>query len=470
MIWPIIFLAIFLRIINLNQSLWLDEAVNIVYAKSSTFWWFVTKYSTGDFHPPGWFAILWIWGHIFNFSEVSSRLPSVIFAALTVFLTYLIGRSLFSKSVGLMAVVFLSLAPLHIYYSQEARMYSFAAFSVTLSSYFLIKLIKKEKGAIIVYAFSVFLVLYSDYIAYFALAAQFLFVLFYSRTMFKKYILSLCLGLLSIIPWLFIFPAQLKKGLELSGSVKGWSDVVGGVGIKETVLLPVKILIGRVSFENRSLYFIFVFITGLTDFIILIKGILVQGKNITFLLFWLLIPPIIAIFISFWIPVFSYFRFIFILPAFYLLLGFGVSKFGRFSKAFFVVIILSEVLFSSMYLSQKQYQREDWKDAVKFVNENANNNDLVIFKNQEILAPLLYYQRSGIHVIPAFNKTPVLSSNDFNSLKAQTLGFEKIYLFDYLVDVYDPGRFLEKELFNLGYKLNNQQNFRGVGLINIYIK
>ena len=127
MIWLILFLALFFRFINLNQSLWWDEAINVVYAQTSDFWWFITKYPVGDFHPPGWFAILWVWGHLFGFSEIMVRMPSVILGAATVGLTFLLGKELFNRRVGFLSAFLLAIAPLHVYYSQEARMYVLAA-------------------------------------------------------------------------------------------------------------------------------------------------------------------------------------------------------------------------------------------------------------------------------------------------------------------------------------------------------
>src|SRR3989344_6980729 len=113
MLWLILASALFLRLVNLDQSLWWDEAINVVYAKSSSFWWFITKYPVGDFHPPGWFAILWVWSRIFGFSEIAVRLPSVILVVATVWLTYLLGKELFSRKAGLLAALFLTIAPLH---------------------------------------------------------------------------------------------------------------------------------------------------------------------------------------------------------------------------------------------------------------------------------------------------------------------------------------------------------------------
>src|SRR3989344_1581378 len=189
MIWLILLLAFILRLVNLNQSLWWDEAINIVYARSSDLWWFVTKYSVGDFHPPGWFAILWGWGYVFGFSEISVRLPSVIFGVATVWLIYLLGKELFSRKVGLLAALFLAIAPLHIYYSQEARMYVFAAFAVTLSFYFLHHLIVSRKWTGLGYIVSLVLVLYSDYLAYLVIPTQ-IFYLIWAKKLNRKIMIN----------------------------------------------------------------------------------------------------------------------------------------------------------------------------------------------------------------------------------------------------------------------------------------
>ena len=127
MIWLILLLGIFLRLISLNQSLWLDEAIIVNATSTNSFLGMITEYSKADSHPPGFLAILWIWTKIFGTGEVIVRLPSVIFGIVTVGITYLIGKKLRSAKLGLLAALLLAVNPLHIYYSQEARMYSLAA-------------------------------------------------------------------------------------------------------------------------------------------------------------------------------------------------------------------------------------------------------------------------------------------------------------------------------------------------------
>lgn len=50
MIYIILILALVLRLINLNQSLWLDEAVQAITAQNS--FSYIFQEITGDFHPP----------------------------------------------------------------------------------------------------------------------------------------------------------------------------------------------------------------------------------------------------------------------------------------------------------------------------------------------------------------------------------------------------------------------------------
>jgi hypothetical protein len=63
------------------------------------------------------------------------RLPSAFFAILTIPLVYALGKVLLDRRVGLITALLLALAPLHIRYAQEARMYALFAFLSILSLY-----------------------------------------------------------------------------------------------------------------------------------------------------------------------------------------------------------------------------------------------------------------------------------------------------------------------------------------------
>src|SRR5258708_10601166 len=301
MIYLILVLSLLLRGVSLNQSLWWDEAINVVSAKNLNFLDFLIKYPIGDFHPPGFFTILWVWVRIFGSSEIAVRVPSVILGVCTVYLTYLLGKKLFSNEIGLLASLFLAVSPLHIYYSQEARMYSLSAFAVCLSFYFYTKLLKKEKFSSIGYTFSLFLVLSSDYMAYLAIPVQILYALFYKKE-FKRTFLANASATVLFSAWLFVFKNQLKQGLMASKLLPGWSAVVGGLSLKNVALTIVKPFIGHISIDNKIIY-------GSLGLVIILSLIIfsfkVLKRNFSLLIFgWLIIPTILALVISMFIPVF----------------------------------------------------------------------------------------------------------------------------------------------------------------------
>ncbi|KKS70087.1 MAG: Glycosyl transferase family 39, partial [Candidatus Daviesbacteria bacterium GW2011_GWA2_42_7] len=200
MIWWILILAFLLRLVTLDQSLWLDEAINVLAAKNLSWFDFVARYPIGDFHPPGYFALLWPFTRIFGFSEIAVRMPSLLLGVGTVYLTYLLGKKLFDKKIAGLAALFLAVGPLHVFYSQEARMYSLAAFSVALSSYFLVKWVKGEPWARWAYLISAVLVFYSDYVAYLIFPAHLLYILFIERKIMKEFILSWVSAFIFFLP------------------------------------------------------------------------------------------------------------------------------------------------------------------------------------------------------------------------------------------------------------------------------
>jgi 4-amino-4-deoxy-L-arabinose transferase-like glycosyltransferase len=122
-------LALAVRLIGLgSKSLWMDETHSFYFASqplSSLF------SQLCDPHPPGYYALL----HLvlaLGQNEYWLRLPSVIAATLTVPLIYTLSRDLgpaleikgLDRHIGLLSALLLAVAPLHVWYAQEARMYA----------------------------------------------------------------------------------------------------------------------------------------------------------------------------------------------------------------------------------------------------------------------------------------------------------------------------------------------------------
>ena len=103
MILAILLFAIILRVINLNQSFWLDEAISGLAARDYSFVGSIKDFLPGDTHPPLYYLLLKFWTNIFGFSEISMRNLSVIFGVATVYVVYLLGRKVKDEKFGFLA-------------------------------------------------------------------------------------------------------------------------------------------------------------------------------------------------------------------------------------------------------------------------------------------------------------------------------------------------------------------------------
>src|SRR3990167_7167898 len=91
----ILLLSLVLRLISLNQSLWLDEGIQWWAVTTFPFKHLITEYIKGDFNPPLYHAILYFWVKVFGDSEISLRFPSVLFGLGIVWFTYKIAQLIF---------------------------------------------------------------------------------------------------------------------------------------------------------------------------------------------------------------------------------------------------------------------------------------------------------------------------------------------------------------------------------------
>ena len=127
----IFLIAFLLRLIAINQSLWLDEATTARVVQTHNFTEIITKFSVTDFHPPLYYLFMKMWTNIFGYSEINLRIPSVLFSMLTGYFVFKIAKLLNGYIVGILAAAFFLFNPLIIYYSQEARMYILTTFLLT---------------------------------------------------------------------------------------------------------------------------------------------------------------------------------------------------------------------------------------------------------------------------------------------------------------------------------------------------
>jgi hypothetical protein len=353
--------------ISLNQSLWLDEAIGAIAVHDYSYLGILHDYIRGDTHPPLYYLTLKLWTDIFGYREVAMRMLSVIFGVLTVYVLYVIAKlksiEWGGKNINtfpLIAAALLATAPLHIYYSQEVRMY---AMNTLLVSLIVLFYIQKDWWK---YAISVLLLGMTDYLPLLVLPALFIHALSekHDLSWWKQFVGShFPLGVFLLI-WFPTFQIQSAGSREALQLFSGWGDLIGRAGVKELSLVWVKFLIGRISFDNKILYGGIVLLMTFCVSYPFIKSIRDVLKTKIWWL-WVVVPVMLTFLGAVFIPGFSYFRMIIVLPAFYVLIAYGLSRMG--SRALVVIILVANCVFSLEYLINTKHHREDWKGAVSYV-------------------------------------------------------------------------------------------------------
>jgi len=371
----VLLFSLILRLIGINQSMWLDEAISANVARMPVIE-IIKNFSVTDFHPPLYYLFLNGWIKIFGNSVVAMRMSSVLFSLVTIWLIYKIGKEVKNKKTGLWAAIFLGINPLFIYFSQELRMYMMVVMLLTGALYFLIKILKKENWKnILGFNILIFLSFLTFYGSVFLIAAMLLYLLVNKK--FKLFLVN-SIGIVTAI--LVVSPlllTQIKYSGTMLTQVVNWTLVLGKVNLKNLILIPVKFSIGRIDWYPRALYYGISCVWTLIVWGLVVKGIL---KNKMW--GWLLIIPIIlGIIFSFKSPLLQYFRFLYLVPILALILALSIKN-----KIVRYFLVGGFLIFGGMYLLNQNMYREDWKGLVADLDVNENTYMIGSFSD-----PIKYY-------------------------------------------------------------------------------
>ncbi len=436
-----------------NQSLWLDEATSVVKASTLSFKDLILTFSVGDFHPPLYYLTLKLWISIFGNSEVSVRSLSVLFSALSVWCLYLIGKKLFNRFVGIASAGLLATGPLFFYYAHEARMYAMSTFFTILVILCFVNILQSKKPNIFnwtSFVAAAVLLIYTDYLPAITLLFCVAFLLLEKKN-FQAYkgswLISFAAIAVSFVPWIPIFRQQLEVGALVKENAPIWWETLGRINLKQIALVPVKFLIGRISFQDKVVYasivLLYAFEFGISAFYSLKKF-----KESRFIWLWFSIPLAVALVFGLIMSGFSYFRLLFLLPPFYLLVahGLSMSEKSRAGKLYFRIGL--NMLAVLIFIANPRFWREDWKGTVSWLESDSGNaNSASIFVTNNQRDPYVYYSKN----IPAYGPDGLNTGN-----------FERIYLFRYVQPIFDPQDNVRKTVENAGYIKVEERDFNGV--------
>lgn len=460
---PLFILALVLRLITSGQSFWLDEGASISIARLPLA--NILSAAGSDFHPPLFYLLLHFWLPLADKSEWLIRLPNIILGTLTIPGLYFLLKAFFPKdknNLPLIASFLLAINPLHIYYSMELRMYSLNTLLAILSWLFLVKWMKKIThlpSAICFLLFSLANV-YTFYGAFFNLAAQWIFVFWQHKKKLRFFVICNLLVGIFFLPWLPTLKIQLGNSSILQQALPGWSVTSGALSLKSLGLIMAKFTFGRISLANKAAYFLFV--VGVSLYFLLCSVLTYLKKELRPILIWFYVPLIIATSLSLKIPLLGYWRFVFIIPAFVSIIAYGLNHLPEPARQFNFAIVIAIFMFGNLtFWTNRVFQREDWRGAGLLISQ-PKSVSIVNFPGP--FAPLQFYAPNVYYYADQESLGKMRTDLD-QSLPPVLMDKQRVFVFDYLSDLSDPGRSILHWLIQAGFKQVKIHNYNGVGFI-----
>jgi mannosyltransferase len=393
------FLAFALRIYQLDaESLWLDEVLSINLA-SMDIPSAIKALPDNYVHPPFYFIILHIWSRLAGQSEFSLRFLSALFGPLTAAMTYKLARALFDRRTALLSGLLLALCPYHVYYSQEARMYTLATFlGLVGACCFFQALARRDRAFWIGFVVCSVLGLYTHYYTLFLLLFENLFFLSLIitrrqyRYSFKAWLLVQLVVFCLYLPWL---PMLL---IQSTGGKSDWIKVLPpGAYLLATLIAyfvtpnperPLPLLIG-------SFGVILPVILGAIGARITENGQRLSfplGRSRLYVLAYLVVPFLTAYTVSLLGKPILVTRYLIIcVPAACILLAYGLNLVKPKFLALLLGLLLGWTIVIYLGSIYNTVNKEDWRSAVRYLSTGIQRDDLICLNAGHARLPFYYY-------------------------------------------------------------------------------
>jgi uncharacterized membrane protein len=403
----IIALAFGLRLIALDtRPVWYDEAFAVLYASRSFDEMIAGTLSqvgsaAADVHPLFYYFSLHAWMGVVGNCAFAARFFSVVFGIVTIPIVYHIARALFDQRVALATALVIALAPFHIAYSQEARMYAQLGFWSALALWAFVRFWRTaHKRGWIVFVLAGAGALYSHNLAFAIFAALGAWVIFDAlKTRTTRLLRATAFAGLAMLalwlPWLIFVPSQFGKIAQAY-----WVPPPTIVTFVQTLL------VFTFDFDNAApprvlfpvLLFGALFVAALVAFEIARRARTLEQPSRAALTFaiTLAIAPIVLLFaISQWRSVYIIRA---LMPSFLwfaVLVGWMLAKMPR-GISNVVALGLGALVIALLpaYFTYADFPRAPFKQVVQELRVRAHPTDAVVHDNKLSFFPMHYYDRT----------------------------------------------------------------------------
>lgn len=469
----VVLVGAFLRFTMLRQqSLWFDEIDVVVRAQRPLDEVLRTFIQAGE-NGPLYNILLALWVRLVGVSEIAVRVPSAVAGVLAIPLMYALARRTVGPTAGLLAAGLLTISPYHIWYSQEAKMYTLVVLLALLSSLALVEALERDRRLPwAAYAISTTLMFYTHVATVLVFVAQTIYVILARRAWPGRERGWFVAAAVLTLPYI---PVALWALRVIGGGVSTWQ---ADVGLWEAIrILGVKMAVNRADavIEARG---------ALLYAALAVGGTLVLAQRQRVRRWWLLflslaVVPVVGLYlVSLRQSVFSDRYAIVALPAYLMLVSAAVVWLvrGRRSWPFGALAIFLLLAFAWGPIRDvnrsETAQKEDWRSSYADLARRAQPGDGVIVHPGYLITTYEYFQQREprlndypVAVIPSFKVKWLDEPLMVNTLREQLPGATRIWLVQSPVRVpeADPDVTLEGWLATHGQRLYESE-VNGVSL------
>jgi mannosyltransferase len=405
--WSVVGLMALVVVLSLTifsrQSLRLDESQSLWQTSRSPAK--ILNIVAQDVHVPFYHIALHYWQLFLGNTVAAGRTFSLIFFLLSIPALYFLGKRAFDERTALFATILFSISPFMNWYGNEIRMYSLFTLLTILSQYFFLGIYKyKDKDSWAGYFIVGLLGIFVHYFFWFVLLVQALFYFLYKNAFpkgtLKRFVIVAVMYFAAFSPW-FIYVKTL-------GTVSNEAPVLP---IPTTVNIFNTFSQFIFGFQNDHLNTIVVSLWPLT----VLFGFLALRAHkrvvpeVVYMILSILIPIIAAFLVSIaFVPLFVSRYLIMTIPALYLLIAWIFSTYPESLRKSLQVILIFLMLASLTVeiINPSAPVKEDYKDAVAYLNQNAAPQDVIILSAPFTVYPVEYYYHgpSDIQTLPLWNR------------------------------------------------------------------
>ncbi len=377
-----------LRLYGLDhQSFWADELATWEYGHYQPLAFLIQNVLSRDQHPPTYYILIHFVERYLGETEWALRLPSSLSGIAGIAVIYFLGKQLFTEMEGRVAAVWMAILWAPIYYSQEARSYSFLillSMVVVGSWYALLKRRISGDGAnaafyLAVYFVSALALAHLHYYGFFFIGLQFLYTLLWSIRARKNRLFVLAVFIpifLTYLPWIILRSQNIGRGIEWIQPVTAHPQVFS---------FYLSGYLGYLFNESRGLLALVFAVTGAAVLKQYVAHRLSGGSKRDFLsisspevlvFLWLFMPFLSLYLISLvFQPVLMIRAILISLPAAYLLLARAITALFKTALLRGVVVVFLSGLFLFNLIVVKDYYRKPQKAQIREAAAFIANHD-----------------------------------------------------------------------------------------------